>query len=92
MVSKNKKNPDLGIGKTLLLEALDIYNNIIIERDFFEIPYEDNYNTIMESKKESEVHLVHQTTHISSITRLNREYSDELECHKIKTKKYDNVA
>lgn len=92
MNSKNKKNPDLGISKTTLLEAIHIYNNLSINREVFEIPYEDNYNTIMESKKKEELESINQSTRISSITRLNREYSNELEHHKIKTKKYDNVA
>ena len=92
MNSKNKKNPDLGISKTSLLEALDMYNSLNTGEKDFEIPYEDNYNTIMENKQTREVESIHQTTHISSITRLNREYSNELEHHKIKTKKYDNVA
>lgn len=93
MTLKNKKNPDLGSLKKEFLEAMDIYNKLNINAENIEIPYDENYITIMESKSDEKVLDDSKTSHISSITRLNREYSSSLE-HKeiVRTKKYDKAA
>jgi len=70
--SKVKSVPEMGNLITLFLKTMDIYNELSFDFEKVEVPYDENYETIFNSKNKDE----ENREYVSSITSLNQEYSD----------------